>query len=410
MAFEVLKDRNYALYLGGNTVSWIGTWMQRTAIGWLSWELTESSSWVGLIVLAQYLPLVFIAPLFGVLIDRMDRRRYAIVCLLVQILLNTGLFVTHAMGFLNIHALLACCVLLGIGNAAYQPIRLTLIHDIAPREYLTQAISLNAVVFNVTRVVGPAMGGISISTIGVGGTSLINTLTFLGTLFSLLVVYIRPTARSSKGGGVFFQLLEGLRYINSVPKFLELFVLSVAIAAFGRGVLELLPAFAGGVFERGSSGLATLMAVAGAGGIVAGVLLSGTTRRSTLVTFISVGCALQGLFVALLGFSSLFLLAALSIFGIAAMSTLASIGMQAALQADLDSAFRGRVVSIWGMITVAGPALGASILGALAQVTGLPAVAIISGVLCTLICIGVMWRSRFFPLGGRGLKHTSDAP
>ena len=401
MAFEVLKDRNYALYLGGNTVSWIGTWMQRTAIGWLSWELTESSSWVGLIVLAQYLPLVFIAPLFGVLIDRTDRRRYAIACLLVQILFNAGLFVTYALGYLNIHALLACCVLLGIGNAAYQPIRLTLIHDIAPREFLTQAISLNAVVFNVTRMVGPALGGISISTLGVGGTFLINTLTFLGTLFSLLVVHIRPTARSSKGGGVLFQLLEGLRYIKSVPKFLDLFVLSVAIAALGRGVLELLPAFAGGVFDSGSSGLATLMAVAGAGGIVAGVLLSGTTKRSTLLTFITVGCTLQGVFVIMLGFSSLFVLAMLSIFGLSAMTTLGSIGMQAALQADLDSAFRGRVVSLWGMTTVAGPALGAFLLGALAHVTGLPAVAVFSGILCTLICVGVIWRSRYFALGGR---------
>ncbi|WP_299593576.1 MFS transporter [uncultured Microbulbifer sp.] len=404
MAFEVLKDRNYGLYLGGNTVSWVGTWMQRTAIGWLSWELTESSSWVGLIVLAQYLPLVFIAPLFGVLIDRMDRRRYAIACLLMQILLNAGLFAIYALGFLNIYALLACCVLLGIGNAAYQPIRLTLIHDIAPKDLLTQAISLNAVMFNVTRMVGPALGGLSISAFGVGGTFLINTLTFLGTLFSLLIVQIRPTARSSKGGSVLFQLAEGLRYIKSVPKFLELFILSVAIAAFGRGMLELLPAFAGGVFDRGSSGLATLMAVAGAGGIVAGVLLSGTTRRSTLVTFITVGCSLQGIFVVLLGFSGTFLLAMLSIFGIAAMSTLASIGMQAALQADLDSQYRGRVVSLWGMTTVAGPALGASLLGVLAQATGLPAVAVLSGVLCTVVCIGVMWRSRFFSFGGRGRK------
>jgi len=250
-------------------------------------------------------------------------------------------------------------------------------------------------------MVGPALGGISISTLGVGGTFLINTLTFLGTLFSLLVVHIRPTARSSKGGGVLFQLLEGLRYIKSVPKFLDLFVLSVAIAALGRGVLELLPAFAGGVFDSGSSGLATLMAVAGAGGIVAGVLLSGTTKRSTLLTFITVGCTLQGVFVIMLGFSSLFVLAMLSIFGLSAMTTLGSIGMQAALQADLDSAFRGRVVSLWGMTTVAGPALGAFLLGALAHVTGLPAVAVFSGILCTLICVGVIWRSRYFALGGR---------
>lgn len=399
MPFEVLKDRNYALYLGGNTVSWIGTWMQRTAIGWLSWELTESASWVGAIVLAQYIPLVFIAPLFGVLIDRMDRRRYAIACLILQILLNAGLFAIHALGLLNIYALLACCVLLGIGNAAYQPIRLTLIHDIAPSALLTQAISLNAVMFNVTRVVGPAIGGFSIGAFGVGGTFLINTLTFLGTLFALLVVHIRPTARNTEAGGVLFQLLEGLRYIKNVPKFLELLILSITIAAFGRGMLELLPAFAGGVYDRGSSGLATLMAVAGVGGIVAGVLLSGTSSRRSLVLLITVGCALQGLFVVLLGLSNLFVLAALSIFGIAAMSTLASIGMQAVLQADLDSAFRGRVVSIWGMTTVAGPAFGASILGALAQITGLPMAAIVSGVLCTIVCIAVMWHSQFFPLG-----------
>lgn len=399
MHFSILQDRSFALYMAGNTVSWIGTWMQRTAIGWLSWELTESSSWVGAIVLAQYLPLVFIAPLFGVLVDHSDKRRFALGVQSGLLLLSLALFAVHQFDLLNIYVLFAGCLLLGIGNAAYQPIRMTLIYDIAPKDMLTPAIGMNSMLFNVTRLLGPVAGGVSIVAVGVGYTFLINAFTFIAMLYALIVIKFQSTERKKKTNGVLAQLCDGVRYLLSQPHFRDLFALSLTVSILSRGVLELLPAFAGGVFESGSSGLATLMAVAGLGGVASGFLLSGTRDDKKLVRLVTLGCSMIGVFIALFGAAPTFYVAVVLVAFTAAMGTLSTVGMQAILQHKLDSDFRGRVVSLWGMTAVAGPALGGSLLGLIAQFTDLRGVAIASGVLCALICVTIMIRSPYFHIG-----------
>jgi len=135
----IFNDRNYALYALGNTVSSLGMWAQRVGVGWLSWDLSHSASWVGLVSLAQFLPLIFFAPLFGGLLDRCDPKRYAIVANGFLTVLACALWIVTALGALTIESLCILSVLLGIANGAYHPVRLSLVNEVAPPGRLAQA-------------------------------------------------------------------------------------------------------------------------------------------------------------------------------------------------------------------------------------------------------------------------------
>lgn len=400
MNLDVFRNRNFAWYMAGNGISWIGSWMQRTGIGWLSWELTHSTTWVGLIALAQYFPLVIAAPLFGVLLDRSDRKRYAVIVQIVMIALGFALCLLYWADLLTIHVLFVTCLAIGLGNSAYQSVRLTLINDVVPREQLTRAIGANSILFNTTRLVGPALGGVAIVALGVGATFLINAISYIASLISIIIIEIRRTSPARQSGSIIQQFSEGLRYTLEHPRIRELILLAVFISMLVRGIVELLPAFAGGVFERGSGGLAALMAATGGGAISAGILLSRTHSEEKLLALVRSACLLAGVVIAVFGLVDRFPLAVGVMALVGASATLSSVGLQTVLQLIISDEYRGRVVAFWGMTTVAGPSIGGAVLGAIAQHTGLASVTVLSGVLCVLCCAVVLRRSRQFSRHG----------
>ncbi len=388
----VTSDRNFLVFAAGNAVAWIGMWILRTGLGWLSWDLTHSPSWVGLIALAQYLPLVFLGPFFGVILDRVDRRRYAIVVQLASILLGVLLCVAEWSGLLNIQALLAFCLLLGCVNSAYQPVRLTLVYDVVPRALLMQAIGTNSMLFSTTRLVGPALGGVSIAWLGIGTTFLLCAMTNLASAVALMAIRLNRATRQDQAGGMLAQFTEGLRYTIAHRTVRELLVLSVITSILARGILELLPAFAGGEFDGSSATLAMLMAATGSGAIVAGYLLSRAQEHgvSALVRHASIW---SGLAVAAFGSVGYFPGAIVVAAVLGTLVTLSSVGLQSILQSKIDSEYRGRVVGLWGIANVAGPAVGGALLGGIAHVTSLRGATVVSGLLCAALCLVLMRRS-----------------
>src|SRR5258708_388356 len=160
--FGIFNDRNYALYALGNTISSLGMWAQRVGVGWLSWELSHSAYWVGVVSLCQFLPLIFCAPLFGGLLDRCDPKRYAIVTNSVLTALAAGVWAVTALHALTIENLCALSVLLGMANGAYHPVRLSLVNEVAPPGRLAEAIATNSILYNLTRSLGPALAGVAI--------------------------------------------------------------------------------------------------------------------------------------------------------------------------------------------------------------------------------------------------------
>ncbi len=381
MNFAVLRHRDFALFLSGNALSWLGAWMQRVSIAWLSWDLTHSTLWVGLISLAMYSPVIVLGPLFGVLADKLDRRWHGVVVNAIQMLLAALLFGISIAGHMRIEVLFSVCILIGIASAAYQPVRLSLVNDIVPRELLTQGIAVNSVVFNASRFVGPALGGIAIASLGVAATFAINAVTYVGVIAALWVVVLKPPVRHAVPSGFIADLTAGIRNVAAHPNIRGFMVMGAITSVIARGVLELLPVFADAVFLQGASGLATLTSAGGIGAVLAGLTVTRFNDTSRLPRLSRRSAFIAGAILVALGFTTNFWIGVLLVFAIAVSTTFAMVSLQVAIQSAVDDRFRGRVMSLWGVIAMGGPSIGGAAIGAIAQFSGMAGVTIGCGVL-----------------------------
>lgn len=380
-----LHNRSFQVYLLGNTISGLGTWSQRIGIGWLSWELTHSASWVGAISLAQLLPLIVFGPLFGALLDRNDYRRYALSANIVLAVLALALYVLVVLHAMRIELLCAMAVLLGIANSAYQAVRLTMVNSIVSREQLSPAIALASVLFNVTRAVGPAMAGAIIANFGIAAAFACNAVSFIGMLVALLIVRLRPRTTTRPTHGVVADSIEGLRYVVGHAGLRQLLLLSAVTGILGRGIIELMPAYADVVFRKGSVGLAHLATAAGIGAIAGALVLSRVHAGRRLVQLTSSATLAVGAMVCIFGLCTSFMAGLLVAAVLGFTVVLCSVGLQVRLQICVSDSYRGRVVGVWSAVNIAGPGLGAAMTGALAQQLGLKVAALAAGTLCVAL-------------------------
>lgn len=390
----VLADRDFALYCAGNGISWIGTWSQRIGVSWLSWTLSHSSTWVGLVSLLQFLPVGVCAPLFGALLDRTDRRRYSIAVNAVLALLAVVLFLLSLTNALTIQRLCILATLTGLANSAYQPARLALVNDVAPPGRLAEAIATNSILYNLTRTVGPAVAGLSIVSLGISSTFAINALSFGAVIFALVVINLPSGSHAGESHGFLSDMAAGIRYASGHPLIRELLLLSLVTSILARGLLELLPAFAAGVYHRGSSGLAVLTTASGAGAMVgAGILARAGRTQGLMNGLVKHGTLWLGAILMFLGATSHYCaaIAVMVVYGIGIV--LCSVGLQVILQSQIEGRMRGRVLGLWGACNVAGPGIGAALLGALAQVAGLRVITVLSGAVCSALAAFILRRS-----------------
>ena len=387
----IFGDRNYALYALGNTVSALGMWAQRIGVGWMSWDLSHSATWVGLVSLAQFLPLIFFAPLFGGLLDRCDPKRYAIVTNLILTALAAVLYVVTALHALTIEVLCGLSILLGIANGAYHPVRLSLVNEVAPPGRLSQAIATNSILYNLSRSVGPALAGVAIASLGVAATFALNAISYAAIIYALAVIEIRAVKRKPSGGFT-HEFVAGIRYVAGHGLIRQLMLMSVVASIFGRGVVEQLPAISGGLFQRGSSGLALLTTAAGLGAVIGGILLSKRSAGSWLPVIANRSALWLGLSVIALGAMPTFLLATIVVFLLGIVGVICGVGLQVLLQKTIDETFRGRVLGLWGTCNVAGPGIGGALIGGMTPLLGLRGATIGSGALCCLLAAWIIWR------------------
>jgi MFS family permease len=351
----------------------------------LSWDLTHQTSWVGVISMAQLLPLVGFGPLFGALLDRHDHRRFALSVNLALALLSAALYLLTAAHAMRIGLLGAMAVLLGIANSAYHAVRLTMVNDIVPPEQRQSAIAMNSIMFNVTRAVGPAMAGVIIARFGVAASFATNAFSFIAILCALLVVRLKPRQMQHTRHGLLAESVAGLRYIAQHGELGQLLLLSAVIATLGRGIIELLPAFAAAVFGRGSLGLAQLTTAAGIGAIAGALVLSWARSGDRLVRLTRTTALSQGGVICAFGWCTNYW-AGLVLTGVLGFTVvLCTVGLQVRLQSCLDDHYRGRVLGVWAAVNLAGPGMGAALAGWVAQHVGLQPVTVAAGILCALL-------------------------
>ena len=379
---SALSSRSFLIYLIGSTVSLHGLWIYRVALGWFAWQLTGSEFWVGLVAFTQFAPAVVFGPIFGVLADRFDRRRASIVINALGTVNMLSLGVLAWLGLVDIYVLTTQSLIQGALDGAHTPVRMTLVPNLVSRNQLQSAIATSSISFNVSRFIGPAIAGAVIATQGVAAAFAINGVSYLAYIFALSIVELRPSvARSKPPGHVGAEMLDGIRYIVQHRTIRGLLLIIAVASVFGRGALEMMPAFADAVFRRGASGLAILTASLGAGSIAAGLLLSRSTAwldsRAIKIAVIS-----AGIFIVIFGATESFWLAVPVVVSLGLILSVCGVGSQILIQTMVEDEVRGRVSSFWGMIAFGGTALGSLVVGSASAVFGLQETVMITGFLC----------------------------
>jgi MFS family permease len=359
--FPALAIPNYRRYLAGQSVSLVGTWMQMTALAWLVLTLSDSPSALGVVIALQTLPVLVLGPYGGVVADRVNKLRLMIVlqtAMGVQALILGVLTVTGGVRFWQVGVL---SVLLGLNNAFENPARQSFMLEMVGRASLRNAVSLNSTMVNLARVVGPAVGGVLIASVGIGVCFLLNAASFVAVVASLLrldhtaIAPSRPIARA-KG-----QLREGLRYVARTPE-LGIPLLMMAIAGvFAYEFQVTLPVMAKEALKQGSEGFGLMTAAMGAGAVAGGLLVA--ARGRTGLGPLSAAAAAFGivLLLAAVAPSLPLALAALVLVGWASVAFMST--GNATLQLAAAPEMRGRVMSLWfvafqGSTPIGGPLLG----------------------------------------------------
>jgi MFS family permease len=388
---ETLAERNFGIYIAGNGISLIGMWMQRIGAGWLAWELSGSASVLGLLAFCDLFPAVLIGPFGGALADRLDRRRMMLVAVLLNTLQALTLFVLTALGLITIPLLLALVLFTGIVIGFNQPARLALIPSLVSRERLATAVTINAIIFNGARLIGPALAGVVIFHGSVAPVFALNALSFIAFLLALVRLDLPPFTPAKAPPPVLEAIRDGLRYATGHPGIGPILGLHLALALGARPLVELFPGFADAVFGQGAAGLAILSSIVGVGAVLGGFWLAGQTTRLTETVLAAAGLLVISTFAFALAPS--FAVAVL-VAGIAgACMLVAGAGTQTVIQTAVEEIMRGRVLSLYGLILRGGPALGALALGVAADVIGLRTTLALGALLAFVAWFGI-WRRR----------------
>jgi len=367
VSLSAFSSRNYRKYLYGNICSVLGVWIQRLALGWHAWQLSESALVVGLVAAAQFMPLIVLTPFFGVVVDRVNTRLAAIAMHAVLALIATMLAVLTLSGNMTIEWLGALALMHGLANSAYSPVRLALIPNLVRKEQFPSAVAIASMTFNISRFIGPGIAGAIVAVYGLAAAYAVNAVTYLPVIFALAIIRIDERPEDKAPGKPYFaQLLEGVRYTRDHAQIRQIILLSGVSNFFGRGILELLPAFAALIFEGGSGVLAALMAAAGIGAILASLLFSFGAFRHQLHAVVAVGSIGVGLSVACFGWISTLPMGIFVVLMLGMFASVVSIASQTEVQILVENRLRGRVMSLWTLVIMGGPAVGSVVAGALA--------------------------------------------
>lgn len=388
-ALRVLRIRNYRVYTIGNSISLVGVWIQRIAVGWLAWQLTHSGFWLGMCAAGDLVPSVLITPLAGALADRADRVRLIQISLILGMLQSWVLAGLTFTGLIDIWSLFGLTVALGTINAFNQPARLALIPSLVDRAMVGPAVAINSLVFNNARFIGPATAGFVIAEGSVGLAFTLNALTYMCFIYSLWRIDVpddRPPPRESH---FWRDMIEGHRYALRDPAIGRMFILLIITTVAIRGFLEMFPGFADVVFHRGPKGLAWLTATVGLGALFGGLFMLHRNSLRGLATLVIRATLVMSL--ALIGFTATtnYWLALMFVFvgGVAMCAT--GIGAQTLIQTSTTPAMRGRVMGFYGMIFRAGPSLNALLLGGFSEHLGMRIPVCAGAIICVLAWVWI---------------------
>ncbi len=383
--FRSLQHRNYRLFFGGQSISLIGTWMQRIALPWIVYQMTGSEVLLGVVGFAGQIPSFLLAPFAGVLIDRWSRYRVLITTQIISMIQAGVLAWLSLAGTLDVWHIIVLSVALGCINSFDMPARHSFVIDmVTDKEDIGNAIALNSMMFNGARLIGPSVAGIILATEGEGGCFLINAISYVFVIGSLLAMHVPVSNEKKKEPHIFRQLKEGFDYTFGFPPIKHVILLLGLVSLMGASYQVLMPVYAKDILKGDSHTFGFLMGAAGAGALLGALYLASRKTVLKLGRLIPASTALLSVGLIALSLTSSFIVSMFLMFftGLGMMAQTAT--SNTILQTITDDDKRGRVMSFYTMALMGTAPFGSLLAGWMAKMIGTPWTIFIGGSVCLI--------------------------
>jgi MFS family permease len=402
--FRAMQHRNFQLFIAGQLISLVGTWMQTTAQLWLVYKLTGSAALLGVFGFASQVPMLFLSSIGGYVGDRYDRQRSVIAtqtCSMILAFVLAGLTLTH---LIREWELIVIAFLVGIVNAFDVPIRQAFFVQMVGKEDLPNAIALNSSIFNGARVVGPAIAGFAIALVGEGWCFFLNGLSFVAVIAALLMMRIERTKAKPSEDSPLQSLVQGFRFaMSDLPIRSALLLLSV-LSLFGLQYSVFLPIYANDILKGGARTLGLLMSFAGVGAVIGALQFAARTHYRGLAKWIAATSMTCSVCLIIFSQARVFWLCTMVLFvvGFAATSQMAA--TNTLIQNRVPDELRSRVMAVYATMFMGVQPIGSLIAGGVAKRIGAPYTLTVFG---SLVLVGSLI---FLFRVVMKLKPTPEAP
>lgn len=383
--FPALRHRNYRLFFFGQCISLIGTWMQNIGQSWLVLQLTKSALKLSLVNTVQFLPMMFFALFAGALVDRFPKRKVLIITQTSLAVLAVILASLTYFKVVQYWHLLVLALLLGIINTLDMPTRQSFFVELVGREDLMNAIALNSSIFNLARIIGPAVAGLLIGLVGIAICFYLNALSFVAVIAGLWMISAPAQAAAkekvSSPKHIFSDIGEGLRYINGKKIIKQPLLLLAFISTFVMNFNVLIPVFAQQNLNQGATGYGFMMTCMGIGSFVGALILAARSKAGPKLKYLVGGAFGMSLFTTLLGLEKGYEVACITLFVIGLCSIVFTALVNSTIQLNSADSMRGRVMSVYSLVFGGVIPIGSLFAGNITEYTGAPVCMIISGII-----------------------------
>ncbi len=383
-----LQSRNYRLYFGGQIISLTGTWMTQTASLWLVYHLSSSPFLLGVVGFASQAPIFFLAPFAGVWIDRVNRHRLLIFTQILSMLQSFALAGLTLSGVIDAPWLVGLSFLQGLINGVDIPTRQALVVAfVERREHLSNAIALNSSLFNLARLVGPAIAGYVIAAFGAGVCYVVDGISYLAVIVGLLAMRLPGPASRRETRHPWIEMREGFQSVFGFRPMRVLMITLALVSAVGFSYTVLTPMFARDIFHGDARVLGYLMSASGVGAVIGALYLGSRTTIRGLGTVVAIGGGLMGL--GLIGFAlSRWLAVSMCCLGVVGLGgVLLMASSNTLMQSMVEEDKRGRVMSIFTMAFTGTMPLGNLLIGSIAGPAGPSITFVVCGGICIIVAL-----------------------
>jgi len=384
LAVRALRHRNFQLFFAGQLISLIGTWMQTVAQSWLVYRMTNSALLLGIVGFASQIPVFIMAPVGGIVADRHNRQRVVVGTQTASMVLAgilAALTLSHRVQVWQIMVLAAA---LGVVNAFDIPARQAFLIDMVGREDLMNAIALNSSMFNGARIIGPAVAGILVASIGEGWCFFANAVSYIAVIAGLLLMRITHPANLAAQGSPVENILEGFAFARNTGPIRAILLLLGLVSFVGMPYTVLMPVFADKILHGGARALGILMCATGVGALLGAASLAARVGLRGLGRLIAICSAGFGLSLVLFAFSKIFWLSTICLLPVGFFIMVQMASSNTLIQAMVPDQLRGRVLSVYTMMFMGMAPFGALFAGAVAHRIGSPWTVASGGLACVV--------------------------